>query len=78
MTELVPSLVVTGSKDAYPSDHGFDVSAVHPEAVNHRADACAYDTATGDRHLIDFTFTNAAGKSGVDGAGSGFQTRWRE
>ena len=77
LTELAPSLVVTGSKDAYPSDHdGLAVSAAHPasEAVNHRADACVFDTAsaTGDRHLIDFTFTNAAGLSGVDGAGPGF------
>ena len=72
LTELVPSLVVTGSKDAYPSDHGLAVSAAHPEAINHRADACVFDTATGDRHLIDFTFTNAAGLSGEDGAEPGF------
>ena len=50
------------------------VSAAHPEAINHRADACIYDTVTGDRHLSDITFkfTNTAGKSGVDGAGPGF------
>ena len=55
LTELVPSLVVTGSKDAYPSNHGFAVSAAHPEAVNHRADACVYDTTTGSASL-DFAY----------------------
>ena len=55
LTELVPSLVVTGSKDAYPSNHGFAVSAAHPKAVNHRADACVYDTTTGSASL-DFAY----------------------
>jgi hypothetical protein len=62
---------VTNSKDAYPHDHGFAVSSSHPEAINHHADAGVFDTKTGEKILIDFTFTNAAGKSGVDGAEPG-------
>ena len=73
LRELDPQLVVTGSKDAYPADHGFTVSAAHPEAANHHADAFVYDTATNYGHLIDFTFTSAAKSTGVNGAVAGGQ-----
>jgi hypothetical protein len=69
--DLDPSLIVTDSRDAYPHDHGFAVNASTPEAINHHADAGVLDTTkTGQKTLIDFTFTNAAGKSesGKDGA----------
>ena len=69
--ELDPTLVVTNSRDAYPTDHGFEVNSMIPEAINHHADAGVYDTTTGQKILIDFTFTNAAGKLGVDGAEPG-------
>ena len=69
---LDPSLIVTNSKDAYPHDHGFAVNSSTPEAINHHADAGVLDTKTGQKTLIDFTFTNAAGKAGKDGAEAGY------
>ena len=69
--ELDPDVVVTGCKDAYPSDYGFETTPAHPEAVNHRADACVYDPTSNERALIDFTFTNAAKSSGTNGAKAG-------
>jgi hypothetical protein len=55
------------TKAAYPADHGFEVSQAFPNAINHHADIYVYDTDSGDRQLIDFTFTNAARSTGVDG-----------
>ena len=69
--ELDPERVATGSKDAYPADHGMGVSEAHPEAINHRADAYIFDYGTGTGHLIDFTFTNAAKSTGLNGAAPG-------
>ena len=71
LKELDPTLVVTGCKDAYPHDRGFAAAALQPDAINHRADACVYDTDTGTRELIDFTFTCASLSSGKDGAQPG-------
>ncbi len=72
LRELDPSLIVTDSKDAYPHDQGFAVNTSTPEAINHHADAGVLDTKSGQKTLIDFTFTNAAGKSGKDGAEAGY------
>ena len=69
--ELDAERVATGSKDAYPADHGMRVSEAHPEAINHRADAYIFDYGTSTGHLIDFTFTNAARSTGMNGAAPG-------
>jgi hypothetical protein len=71
LKELDRDLVVTGCKDAYPFDHGFQPALIHPDPINHRADACVYDTSSNERQLIDFTFTNAAKSSGINGAKPG-------
>ncbi len=42
------------------------------EATNNHADAGVLDAKTGQKTLIDFTFTNAAGKAGRDGAETGY------
>jgi hypothetical protein len=72
LRDLDPSLIVTDCRDAYPHDHGFAVNISTPEAINHHADAGVLDTKTRQKPLIDFTFTNAAGKSGKDGAEAGY------
>ena len=64
-----PDLVVTGSRDAYPADHGF--APREPRFWNHKADVCVSDRVSGDRHLIDFTFTCAAKATGTNGAEPG-------
>jgi hypothetical protein len=71
VTELAPALVVTSSHDACPHDHGFSLSVRHPEAINHHADACVRDTATGETYLIDFTFVNPAKATDTNGAKPG-------
>ncbi len=58
-------------KDAYPFDHGFACDPRHPEAINHRADACVFDRVSGNCHLIDFTFTCAAKSTGINGTKPG-------
>ncbi len=60
------------SRDAYPPDHSFAVNVCTPEAIIHHADAGVLDTKSGQKTLIDFTFTNAAGKSEKDGAEAGY------
>jgi hypothetical protein len=69
--ELDPERVATGAKDSYPADHGMRVSEAHPEAINHRPDACIFDHGTGTGHLIDFTLTNAARSTSMNGAAPG-------
>lgn len=44
--ELDADQVVTSCKDAYPHDHRFTVSPQFSEAINHRADACVYDSSS--------------------------------
>jgi len=65
LRELDDELVVTGSKGAYPFDHGFKVSEQYPGSINHHADAFVFDTATGTSYMIDYTFTNAAKSTGT-------------
>jgi hypothetical protein len=81
LRDLGPSLIVTDSRDhAYPHDHGFAASVIAstPEAINHHADAGVLDTKTGQKTLIDFTFTNAAGKPGRDGAEAVIMHTWQK
>jgi hypothetical protein len=48
-----------------------DLETIDPDQINHRADACGYDTSSNERQLIDFTFTNAAKSSGINGTKPG-------
>jgi hypothetical protein len=66
LRELDPQLWVTGSKDAYPADHGF--APRDSTCINHHADAFVYDSSNSEGHLIDFTFCNAAMSTGLNGA----------
>ena len=78
LRSLGPELVVSGSYNAYPFDCGFQTTVAHPEAVNHHADAHVFDTSSGTSYLIDFTFTNAAVKTGKNGAAPGSQADAKE
>ncbi len=78
LRDLEPSLILTDSRDAYPHHQGFAVKASTPEAINHHANAGVLDTKSGQKTLIDFTFTNAAGKSGMDGAEAGYHATWQK
>jgi hypothetical protein len=71
LNKLDRDLVVTHCKDAYPFDHGFQPALIHPDPINHHTDANIYDTSNNERQLINFTFTNAANSSGINGAKPG-------
>lgn len=45
------------------------VSNAYTDAVNHHADAYVWDSSSGNGHLIDVIFINAANASGKTGSG---------